>query len=122
MKLHHIALICKERDRTVKFYQVLGFKITNEYIRLDKDDIMILMSNGYVVLEIFVKKDCPNRPSHPEAYGLRHLALRTENIENDVNNLIKNGYNPEPIRRDTFTNEQMTFVADPDGLPIELHE
>ena len=28
----------------------------------------------------------------------------------------------EPIRFDTFTGKKMTFFADPDGLPLELHE
>jgi catechol 2,3-dioxygenase-like lactoylglutathione lyase family enzyme len=28
----------------------------------------------------------------------------------------------EPIRKDTFTSRKMTFFADPDGLPLELHE
>ena len=32
------------------------------------------------------------------------------------------GISCEPVRRDTFTGEKLTFFRDPDGLPIELHE
>ncbi|MDU1057997.1 MAG: VOC family protein, partial [Streptococcus salivarius] len=28
----------------------------------------------------------------------------------------------QPIRKDSFTGEKMTFFDDPDGLPLELHE
>ena len=28
----------------------------------------------------------------------------------------------EPVRTDTYTHAKMTFFADPDGLPIEIHE
>jgi glyoxylase I family protein len=28
----------------------------------------------------------------------------------------------EPIRIDEFTNKKFTFIADPDGLPIEFYE
>lgn len=60
--------------------------------------------------------------TNPEAYGLRHLALSVNKIEEVVQKLEASGYRPEPIRRDSFTNEKMTFVKDPDGLPVELHE
>lgn len=122
MKQHHVALIASERDRTVAFYGVLGFHVTAEHVRQDKNDVLIMMTDGETVLEIFVKSDAPERPSFPEARGLRHIAFRTENLDETVAKLIENGYAPEPIRRDTFTGERMTFVPDPDGLPVELHE
>ena len=122
MKQHHVALIACERERTVAFYGVLGFHITVEHIRRDKNDVLILMTDGDTVLEIFVKHDAPERPSFPEARGLRHIAFRPDDLDATVAKLIENGYAPEPIRRDTFTGERMTFVPDPDGLPVELHE
>ncbi|MBQ7301684.1 MAG: VOC family protein, partial [Clostridia bacterium] len=51
-----------------------------------------------------------------------HLALAVDALEEVLRTLTDAGYAPEPIRRDTFTGERMTFVKDPDGLPIELHE
>ena len=55
-----------------------------------------------IVLELFISVGNPQRVSGPEAYGLRHLALRTENAEVASEKLIAAGYNPEPIRTDTF--------------------
>lgn len=79
------------------------------------------MLSGYgVTLELFIDATHPAHVTNPEAYGLRHLALKVSDIEQVVEQLKE--YNPEPIRTDSFTGEKMTFVKDPDGLPIELHE
>ena len=64
----------------------------------------------------------PKRLSYPEACGLRHLAFKVANIEEVVEDLEQKGISCQPIRKDTFTGEKMTFFADPDGLPLELHE
>ena len=68
-----------------------------------------------------IMKDHPARLS-PEAYGLRHLAFRVPSVDAAVAELAALGIPCEPVRRDTFTGEKMTFFHDPDGLPIEMHE
>ena len=35
-------------------------------------------------LELFIIKNCPKRPSYPEAYGLRHLAFAVDSVDNAV--------------------------------------
>ena len=122
MKQHHVAIIASKRDRTVSFYETLGFSVTAEHDRPQKQDRILLMTDGDTVLEIFVKPDAPERPSYPEARGLRHIAFQPDDFDSIYARLVKSGYTPEPIRLDSFTGERMTFVSDPDGLPIELHE
>ena len=41
-------------------------------------------------LELFIIKNCPKRPSYPEAYGLRHLAFAVDSVDDTVREL-KNG-------------------------------
>lgn len=120
--LHHIAILCSERERSLHFYRALGFTLRESHLRLERKD-EILMLEGYgMTLELFVITGNPARVTGPEAYGLRHLALKVERIEEVTKLLTEAGCSPEPIRQDSFTNEKMTFVKDPDGLPIELHE
>jgi glyoxylase I family protein len=121
--LHHIAILCSDKQKALTFYvDALGFKLKNSYPRPLRGD-EILMLEGYgVVIELFVVKDRPARVTSPEAYGLRHLALKVSDIERLSVMLRARGFEPEPIRNDSFTYEKMTFVKDPDGLPIELHE
>jgi glyoxylase I family protein len=120
--LHHIAIICSAKEKALDFYSALGFNVVASHVRPDRHDEIIKMSGHGIVLELFIDKMHPPRPTNPEAYGLRHIALKVKNIDNIVSLLRKSGYVAEPIRRDTFTEERMTFVKDPDGLPIELHE
>ncbi len=123
MKLDHIAIICSDRDASVEFYNVLGFEIIKEIKRPERNDILIMMQDADMTeLELFVKAGCPKRLSYPEAYGLRHIAFRCENIEQIADRLKEKGYDPEKIRRDSLTGEKMTFAADPDGLPVEIRE
>ena len=120
--LHHIAILCSEREPSLRFYETLGFQVKTSHIRPERQDEIIMMDGHGITLELFIVKNHPARVTNPEAYGLRHLALKVEGIEQMVCKLAAAGYEPEPIRRDSFADEKMTFVKDPDGLPIELHE
>jgi glyoxylase I family protein len=71
-------------------------------------------------VELFSFPHPPERPSYPEACGLRHLALRVADMEASVGALVAHGVAVEPVRVDPFTGALFTFFADPDGLPIEL--
>ena len=122
--IHHIAIIVSDYAVSRDFYvNKLGFSVIRENYREDKKDWKLdLQVNPTTELEIFVPENPPKRLSYPEACGLRHLAFATENIEEAVRELQSKGIECEPIRTDTFTGRKMTFFADPDGLPLELHE
>lgn len=118
MLLHHIAIICSS-EKTLAFYESLGFK---EFKRLDRGyDIIVWMKGNSATLEIFIDPTHPAHVTNPEAYGLRHIALTMENLEEECERLKSVGYEPESIRI-TPDGKKMTFVKDPDGLPVELRE
>ncbi|STO09581.1 SMU1112c/YaeR family gloxylase I-like metalloprotein [Exiguobacterium aurantiacum] len=121
--IHHVAIIATNYEQAKRFYvDILGFDVIREHHRPDKGDHKIDLHLGANELELFIKPDSPKRPSFPEACGLRHLAFKVDDIEAVVAELSAHGVTTEPIRRDTFTGEKMTFFFDPDGLPLELHE
>ena len=121
--LHHIAILCSEKARSLAFYaDALGFSVRETHKRPERGDEIVMLEGYGITLELFVSPHNPPRVTSPEAYGLRHLALRVTDPEALVSRLVSLGYSPEPIRHDTFTGEAMTFVKDPDGLPVELHE
>ena len=121
--IHHIAIICSDKDAALEFYnKKLGFPVVRSNYRPERDDWKIdLKLNESTELELFIMKGHPDRPS-PEAYGLRHLAFRVPSVDEKVAELEAKGIPCEPIRTDTFTGEKMTFFRDPDGLPLEIHE
>lgn len=122
--VHHIAIIVSDIESAREFYvNKLGFEVIRENYRPERDDWKLdLRVDEHTELEIFAEKNPPKRISHPEACGLRHLAFRVESVEEIVHELEAMGVPCEQIRTDTYTGEKMTFFADPDGLPIEIHE
>ena len=122
--IHHIAIIVSDYPRSKDFYvNKLGFSVIRENYRPDKGDWKLdLRINDDTELEIFGVANPPARVTRPEAAGLRHLACRVENIEKTAAELEALGIPVEPIRVDAYSGRKFTFFADPDGLPLELHE
>lgn len=120
--LHHIAILAAEKERTVRFYEALGFQVRECHVRSERNDEIVFMEQCGVTLELFISSGNSPRTSNPEAYGLRHLALRSSNAQAVREKLVHAGWQPEQMRTDTFDGKAMFFVKDPDGLPIEIHE
>ncbi|KAB7665196.1 VOC family protein [Bacillus sp. B1-b2] len=122
--IHHIAIICSNYEVSKHFYvNLLGFKPLLEVYREDRDSYKLdLMLNDVYKIELFSFPNPKQRPSHPEACGLRHLALEVNDMIEAVQWLESNNIIVEDIRIDPFTEKRYTFFADPDGLPIELYE
>ncbi|MGB4775551.1 MAG: VOC family protein [Daejeonella sp.] len=123
-RIHHIAIICKDYERSKSFYtRVLGFTVLRETYRKERQFYKLdLALNGEYILELFSFPDPPQRPSQPEATGLRHLAFEVDDLELSIQLLKDNNVIAEPIRVDELTNKRFTFIFDPDNLPLELYE
>ena len=123
-RLHHIAIICSDYEKSKHFYtSILGFKIVQEIYREERQSYKLDLSlNGNYLIELFSFPNSPGRPSRPEATGLRHIAFGVENIERSMALLNDHGIEAEALRMDEFTQKKFTFFSDPDHLPIELYE
>lgn len=123
-KVHHIALICTNYAVSKTFYtEILGLEIIRETYRAERRSYKLdLALHGVYILELFSFPDPPARPSRPEAAGLRHLAFEVDDIAETIAVLQAKNILVEPIRIDEMTGKQFTFIADPDGLPIEFYE
>ena len=123
--MHHIAIIGTNYSETKEFYvDKLGFEVISEYNRPEKNDIILNVKQGNLVLEIFIKEDAPLRPKmpSPEYSGLRHLAFKVEDVEVILKKFDELDIPHEELRCDDFDNKKMAFFFDPDGLPLEIHE
>ena len=124
MHIHHIAIICSDYEVSKKFYtEILGLKVLREVYRAERDSwkLDLGIENQYVI-ELFSFPNPPERPSRPEARGLRHLAFAVENVEEQRENLISKSLNCEAVRIDEFTGKKFFFTQDPDALPLEFYE
>lgn len=122
--IHHIAIICSDYEQSKKFYtEILGFTIIKETYRKERASYKLdLALNGHYSIELFSFPDPPKRVSRPEACGLRHLAFEVNDLTTTLNELDKLNIKHEGVRLDDLTNKRFTFIADPDGLPIEFYE
>lgn len=122
--IHHIAIICSNYEKSKEFYiDILGLKIINETYRKDRKSYKLDLAVGdKYQIELFSFPQSPERPSYPEARGLRHLAFEIDNIEKAIRELSDKKVSVEPIRIDEITGKKFTFFSDPDNLPIELYE
>ncbi|MDW3194217.1 MAG: VOC family protein [Cytophagales bacterium] len=123
-RLHHIAIICSDYEQSKWFYtEILGFQTDREVYRKERDSYKLDLSlNGQYLIELFSFPNPPQRPTRPEATGLRHICFGVANIEAAVDYLYSKSIEPEPIRVDEYTGKKFIFFFDPDDLPIEMYE
>ncbi|OKS86237.1 SMU1112c/YaeR family gloxylase I-like metalloprotein [Mucilaginibacter polytrichastri] len=123
-RVHHVAIICTDYVKSKHFYtEVLGLKAVREVFRKERNSYKLdLEVGGLYQIELFSFPEPPPRLSRPEASGLRHLAFEVDDIEVAIAEVKAHGVETEPIRVDEFTGKRFTFMADPDGLPIEFYE
>ena len=118
----HIAITCKDIDRSLDFYtRVLGLP---EAFRMNNDDgslwMVYLKTGGDDFIELFTNGgDQADIPSN--ASGFKHLCLWVDDIETTLHDLRTRGLDvdPEDIRTGRSKCRQV-FIADPDGVRIEL--
>lgn len=122
--IHHVAIICSDYERSKQFYtEILGLSIVKETFREERNSYKLDLAFGeHYQIELFSFPKPPERPSFPEATGLRHLAFEVDDLEESVGFLVSEGIQVEEIRVDELTGKRFTFFQDPDGLPLELYE
>ena len=121
--VHHVALICRDYARSRAFYvDLLGLKVVHEVFREERQSWKLDLRMGNAQLELFSFPEPAERPSYPEATGLRHLAFSVPALEPVITRLQSAGVDVEAIRTDEYTGQRFTFFQDPDGLPLELYE
>ncbi|GMM89812.1 MULTISPECIES: VOC family protein [Vibrio] len=122
--IHHAAIICSDYQVSKRFYtETLKLEIVAENYREARQSykLDLALPNG-AQIELFSFPNAPERPSFPEAQGLRHLAFCVDDVQQMKGYLESKGVEVEPIRVDEFTGREFTFFADPDGLPLELYQ
>ena len=80
--IHHAAIICSNYAHSKHFYtEILKLPVIDEQYRSARDSykLDLALPDGSQI-ELFSFPDAPQRPSYPEAQGLRHLAFKVADI------------------------------------------
>ena len=122
-QIHHVAIIASDYQVSKHFYtEILGLPVIRETYRKERDSYMLDLQLGNIQIELFSFPNPPQRPTSPEATGLRHLCFQVEDFDAAIKHLESHGISCEAIRIDEKDNKRFTFFRDPDQLPLELHE
>jgi glyoxylase I family protein len=114
--IHHVSLLISS-EGSLDFYKLLGFK---EILRKERKTDTVVLLEGYgIQLEIFIDSSHPKLPSGAEEpLGVRHFALKVDNIEQTVEQLA---IDHTDIGTD-WQGIRYCYITDPDGNEVELHE
>lgn len=128
MRHHHTSIKTADIFQAIAFYEALGFEVTERFtvgITLG-----CWMQGAGTNIELIQVPEPKNRtdPFGDENYvGYYHLSFHVENLEACLQDLVNKIGKVKlllPPQSQTIGDRtyQVAFIADPDGLPIELME
>ena len=120
----HVGIRITNRERSVKYYEFLGFKIE---VEVDFDAVIVMKNANGVEINLVVNGVDLNQGKNilmdvPEKHtGFTHVALRVESIIETLKTLEKNNIaisqGPVTFGRDGHVS---VFLRDPDRNTLEL--
>ena len=126
MRYHHTSIKTADIFRAITFYEALGFEVTERFTA--GITLACCMHGAGTNLELMQVPEPKNMtdPFGDEYYvGYYHLSFHVENLETCLQELVNKLGKVKlllPPREQTIGDRtyQVAFIADPDGLPIEL--
>ena len=121
-ELIHTCYRIFEIDRSVEFYEKLGFKeLARLPIRDEAINVFMGLPDDGARLELTWNKD--QREPYEIGTGYGHIAVTVDDLDGTLGQLQTVGIEPE---REPYTvregGNRLCFVRDPDGYRIELIE
>jgi len=125
---HHLAISISSLERSIPFYEKLGF---SEVMRWQADDeslTIVQMQLGALLLEMFCYALSEaggvqerTLESDLKTTGVKHFGLRVDDIEEACKQLIEAGLADATITvTKGRTGIEYLFLRDPDGLFVEI--
>ncbi|HSK47422.1 MAG TPA: VOC family protein [Coriobacteriia bacterium] len=120
LSAHHVGIIVNDLARSKAFYAALGFEPVSE--RDDGTKTICFMALGGFNLELFAYDEpLMAQQSAGRVVGFRHLALRTDDMDDTLTELREAGVIPLDVEpRDLPGLARLLFFRDPNGIEIEI--
>ncbi|MDX8395199.1 MAG: VOC family protein [Mariprofundaceae bacterium] len=130
--LHHIALSVSSTERSIQFYQALGFSPVLTWEHEDKSLQITQLKLGDMLLELFCY-NTPNKASTSpqtltksleedlKTIGIKHFGIKVPDIQQAREALIAQKLTDESTSiTQGRTGIDYLFIRDPDGLFVEI--
>lgn len=126
--MDHTALSVTNMDKSIDFYENLGFEVTKKWLSEDDSLQITMLKLDDVYLELFCYKTHTPLPESAKSVasdllvlGTKHVALHTDDLQAAIEYLLEHKIitqTPEiktgRLGRDYF------FIPDPDGIQVEI--
>jgi lactoylglutathione lyase len=121
MELIHTCYRIGEIDRSVRFYEALGFEEVGRMdIRDEAVNVFMGLPGDGPRLELTYNHGVDG---YELGTGYNHIAVTVEDLDGTLGRLSENGIEPEkPPYQVREGGSRICFVRDPDGYRIELIE
>ncbi|HEY5432926.1 MAG TPA: VOC family protein [Coriobacteriia bacterium] len=123
LNVHHTGITVADLDRSVAFYEALGFSRAATFGPPDGSRTIVQMVKGDGMIELFAYADgvvTPHAVDRPVA-GLKHIGLRTSDVRATLAELEALGLVEPGVPVTTAgAGITMAFIRDPDGTSLEV--
>ena len=127
-QLDHYAISVSDMERSVSFYEKLGFSMLKDYEADDKSVRIVHLIKDQFILELFCYPDSAPVPAFAETVasdlkvqGAKHLGLMAQDLLAAGEYLLKEGLISEkPQIREGRLGRPYFFIKDPDGINVEI--
>lgn len=119
---HHTSIPIKDINKSIKFYQQLGFEVFDKWHRPDQGltGIWIKDKFGSKIELVYHKSNRQLKlPIIPEVL---HISIKVNNITITLNKLVKAGAIITKPVTNGLTVKRFAYIKDPNGFIIELVE
>ena len=124
MKTLHLGLRVSDRERSLAFYEALGYEVAGDVPETGLGHLTMLKLSGdeFVTLEL-VHDPSSTTPTGTAAAESRlsHLVIQVDDMDETIAILAERGVDAEPpTSPDGSEDFRTAWVTDPDGARIEL--
>lgn len=130
--IHHVALSVADRERSIVFYEKLGFREVHLWEAEDKSLTIthLKLSDSDFILELFCFASSQAAPASIHAtatdlpiIGTKHFGLKVGSIEAARDDLAAKDIVEKDIQiTQGRTGPRYFFIEDPDGILVEIAE
>jgi glyoxylase I family protein len=120
MRIEHVAFNVADPNAMARWYtEHLGFQVRRRVMQ-EPWAYFLADESGQVMIEIYGRKDAAV-PDYAAAHiATLHLALVSENVEADVERLVRAGARLEGQIDRQANGDEMAFLRDPWGFCLQL--